>query len=112
MESICYTPKEVAPLLKVSEQTIRIWIKKGKLRAVKSEVIGLLHIAKSEIDKIVSGKVFTTYEVAAKLKKSEQTIRRWIKQGKLNATKTTVSHFLYISEFELNWHIEKKRNKK
>ena len=30
---IFYTPKEVAVLLKVSERTVRRWIKKGRLRA-------------------------------------------------------------------------------
>ena len=46
-----YKVKEVADLLNVKQNTVRIWITKGKLNSVK--VNGARRIPESEINKII-----------------------------------------------------------
>lgn len=45
-----YTPKEIADLLGVTAYTVRLWIKKGKLKALK---VGNLRISKDSLQEFL-----------------------------------------------------------
>ena len=72
-----YTTKEARNFLKISESTIKRWLKKGILRANK--IGGRYKILGSEILRLISPKIEReTYHLYKKLRdKTKETIKDW-----------------------------------
>lgn len=92
------TPKEVANILGVTQDTVRGWIKAGKLGAIK--LAGkLIRIKQSELDRFIrEGQIslgresskapgepdlLTVREAACYLRVRKDTLYKWLREGKI-----------------------------
>ena len=83
-----YTVNEVAKIMDVHTTTVRNWIKRGELQAIKCA--RTIRIPKKRINKWIKKigrKYYTIGEVAYLLGVDESTVRRWVKERRLQAVR-------------------------
>lgn len=69
MEERFYTPQDIAEMLKVSLQTVRLWYRTGKLECYK---MGRVRISESQLQRFIDSRQRAATPAAAEVQDPEQ----------------------------------------
>lgn len=111
-ESNGYSVLDIAKEFDVRKETVRVWIKSGKLKAtLKSRRNGYL-VTEEDFNEFIASREkesngYSIMDISKKLNVYKETVRRWIRSGQLKATLNTRRDGYFVTEDDLNEFIDK-----
>lgn len=111
-ESSGYSVTDISKKLDVCEETVRRWIKSGKLKAILNYRRDGYLVTEKDLNKFITNRKeelsgYSVMDISKEFDVDDETVRLWIRSGKLKASRVGNLKKYIISKDDLNEFIDR-----